>query len=189
MNRAIEELGDELAKGNFRITLNISSQDLASPAFFAQFMVLAKIAPSVVGLELTERSTADHGVAISAIDQLSQAGHAVYIDDLGTGYSSLAYLHQLAVSAIKIDRAFTKTIGTESVTASVVPQILEMAAKLNLKVVVEGIETEEQAEYFRKAGSGILGQGWLFGRPAPAAMFRARFAESNKSAPELQPTA
>jgi len=53
-----------------------------------------------------------------------------------------------------------------------VPQILEMAAQLDLLVVVEGIETNEQAEYFRAAGRGILGQGWLFGKPVPAAQFR-----------------
>jgi sensor c-di-GMP phosphodiesterase-like protein len=72
-----------------------------------------------------------------------------------------------------VDRLFTHTVGAESTTDAVVPQILEMAKQLNLAVVVEGIETEEQAEYFRRAGRGILGQGWLFGRPVPAAQFRA----------------
>ncbi len=71
-----------------------------------------------------------------------------------------------------MDRAFTQTVGTEAVTASVVPQILDMAAQLDLLVVVEGIETLEQAEYFRTAGRGILGQGWLFGKPVPAEQFR-----------------
>ena len=180
MKRAIEELGDLLASGRFRLTLNITADDLAAPEFFTQLEQTAlrsKIDPSIIGLELTERSTADSSMAIKAIAQLIQAGHPVYIDDFGTGYSSLAYLHQLAASAIKIDRAFTKTIGTASVTASVVPQILDMAAQLNLMVVVEGIETEEQREYFRQAGAGILGQGWLFGRPVRAAQLRARIVE------------
>jgi len=53
-----------------------------------------------------------------------------------------------------------------------VPQILAMAEQLDLLVVVEGIETEEQAQYFRAAGRGILGQGWLYGKPVPAAQFR-----------------
>lgn len=186
MKRAIEELGDLLASGQFRLTLNITAEDLAAPEFFRQLeqrAVLAKIAPSIIGLELTERSTADQATAIKAIAQLIQTGHPVYIDDFGTGYSSLAYLHRLAASAIKIDRAFTKTIGTDSVTSSVVPQILDMAAQLNLMVVVEGIETEEQREYFRKAGVGILGQGWLFGRPGRAAQLRARIAEQLEGRP------
>jgi len=128
--------------------------------------------PSNVGLELTERSTADHKTAVHALAQFKNTGHVMYIDDFGTGYSSLAYLHELHVDAIKMDRAFTRTVGTGAVTASVVPQILEMAAQLDLLVVVEGIETREQAEYFRAAGRGILGQGWLFGMPVPASQFR-----------------
>lgn len=178
LHKIIDEVGDLLRQGNFRITLNTTAQDLALPAFFTELrscMEREGIPTAAIGLELTERSTVDQGMAIHAIARLRQEGHSVYIDDFGTGYSSLAYLHELAVSAIKVDRAFTRTVGTESVTASVVPQILEMAEKLRLTVVVEGIETEEQAEYFVNAGEGILGQGWLFGKPMPAAEFRARF--------------
>jgi sensor c-di-GMP phosphodiesterase-like protein len=108
-------------------------------------------------------------------------GHPVYIDDFGTGYSSLAYLHDLKISAIKIDRAFTSTVGTEALTASVVPQILQIASGLNLLVVVEGIETERQARYFRTARTGIRGQGWLFGKPVPAAHFKRLFSDSLSS--------
>jgi sensor c-di-GMP phosphodiesterase-like protein len=189
VRRVAEELGSLLAGNNFRVTINITSQDLANPEFFAQLeecIVKAKLNPSAIGLELTERSTADQNMAIRAITQLNKAGHAVYIDDFGTGYSSLAYLHRLGASAIKIDRAFTQTVGTEAVTASVVPLILEMAAQLNLLVVVEGIETTEQAEYFRQAGAGILGQGWLFGRPVPAAELRAR-AAAGRERPQEHP--
>lgn len=107
----------------------------------------------------------------------------VYIDDFGTGYSSLSYLHRLAVDAIKIDRSFTQTVGTEAVTASVVPQILAMAAQLELMVVVEGVETAEQMEYFRAAGPGLLGQGWFFGKPVPAAQLRERLSE--RTAPDI----
>jgi sensor c-di-GMP phosphodiesterase-like protein len=99
-------------------------------------------------------------------------GHSVYIDDFGTGYSSLAYLHDLSVDGIKIDRAFTKAIGTEAVTVSIIPQILAMAGALKLQVTVEGIETEEQADYFAGSERRLLAQGWYFGRPLPAAEFQ-----------------
>jgi len=177
--RITEELGDLLAEGKLRVSLNITSQDLADPTFFSHLegcLAAARVKPSSIGLELTERSTADHKTAVNALAQFKSTGHRVYIDDFGTGYSSLAYLHELHVDAIKVDRTFTKTVGTEAVTASVVPQILEMAAQLDLLVVVEGIETNEQAEYFRAAGRGILGQGWLFGKPVPAAQFRKLLA-------------
>jgi len=173
--RAAEELGDLLASAALRITINIAAQDIADPEFPKHLegcLSAANVAPSSIGLELTERSTADQKMAVDALTFFKNSGHMMYIDDFGTGYSSLAYLHQLQVDAIKIDRAFTQTIGTGAVTASVVPQILAMAAQLDLLVVVEGIETREQAEYFRAAGRGILGQGWLFGKPVPAEQLR-----------------
>jgi sensor c-di-GMP phosphodiesterase-like protein len=175
LRKTIHEMGDLLAAGNFKITLNMTAEDLRDRRFFdllEQGTRSAGLAPWCIGLELTERSTADRTVAIQAIRELRHAGHTVYIDDFGTGYSSLSYLHRLSVDAIKIDQSFTQTVGTGAVTASVVPLILKMAYELGLMVVVEGIETIEQAEYFRKAGSGILGQGWLFGKPVPAAQMK-----------------
>lgn len=178
VQRAIDELGDLLRTGAFQVTINITTQDLADPEFFASLnrsMAQAKILPSAIGLELTERSIANQETILHAISLLSQSGHAVYIDDFGTGYSSLSYLNSLAASTIKIDRSFTQTVGTGAVTASVVPQILEMADQLHLAVVVEGIETAEQADYFRKIGGKIEGQGWYYGRPVSAAKMHELF--------------
>ena len=174
----VEEMHDLLRRDGFHVTINITMQDLNAPAFFArlqQCVKTAKIKPVALALELTERCTADRETATQAIARLKSTGHSVFIDDFGTGYSSLAYLHDLAVDGIKIDRAFTGTVGTEAVTASVVPQILEMASQLGLLVVVEGIESEQQAEYFARAGRGIMGQGWLFGKPVTAAQFKMQF--------------
>jgi sensor c-di-GMP phosphodiesterase-like protein len=189
VQRAIDELGDLLRTGTFRVTINITTQDLADPEFFASLnrsMVQAKILPSAIGLELTERSIANREAIVHAISLLSQSGHAVYIDDFGTGYSSLSYLNSLDVSTIKIDRCFTRTVGTSAVTASVVPQILEMAHQLRMSVVVEGIETAEQAEYFRKIGGAIQGQGWYYGRPVPAARMHELFPEPSPLPATLQ---
>ena len=176
IDRVIDELGQLLYSTEFRVTVNISSQDLLDPQFFAhleQSTAWTGIAASALAFELTEHSTADQASAASAIARLRASGHAIYIDDFGTGYSSLSYLHDLHVDAIKIDRVFTKTVGTQAVTASVVPQILAMADKLGLTVIVEGIETAEQAEYFRKARARTLGQGYYFGKPMPAEKFIA----------------
>jgi sensor c-di-GMP phosphodiesterase-like protein len=120
--------------------------------------------------------------AIETIRSLRARGHSVHIDDFGTGYSSLSYLHDLSVDAIKIDKAFTKAISTGSLIVGIVPQILAMAEALKLQVTVEGIETEEQAVYFESATQPILAQGWLFGRPVPAADFRRLLAEDEKRA-------
>ncbi|HMF66350.1 MAG TPA: EAL domain-containing protein [Phyllobacterium sp.] len=104
----------------------------------------------------------------------------VYLDDFGTGYSSLANLQELSVDTIKIDRAFTSTVGTASVRVSLVPQILDMASALELGVVVEGIETLEQREYFAGATPPCDGQGWFISRPLTLAQLmvfhKKRFA-------------
>ena len=168
----VEEMGGFLrANPKFHINVNIAAADLADPQFVPMLEKLLRkhdIASKSINLELTERSTADHHLAISAIGKLRERGHEFYIDDFGTGYSSLSYLNELAVDAIKIDRAFTDAIGTGSLTAVIVPQILAMANSLHVKVVVEGVERAEQSAYFADLDQEILAQGWHFGEPLPA---------------------
>jgi sensor c-di-GMP phosphodiesterase-like protein len=162
------------ARSTFRVNVNIAASDLADSNFIPMLeraLNDAEVAPRNLGIEITESYTARQQVARNTILRLRQKGHYVAIDDFGTGYSSLAYLHDLSVDAIKIDKAFTKAIGTDAVTVSILPQILTMAETLKLRVVVEGIETEVQAEYFAASGQNIHAQGWLYGRPIPARLF------------------
>jgi sensor c-di-GMP phosphodiesterase-like protein len=168
----VTEMGDYLrANPEFRVNVNIAAADLADSHFLPmleRLLLRSRIAPQSVNLELTERSTANHELAISSIRKLRARGHQFYIDDFGTGYSSLSYLNQLAIDAIKIDRAFTDAIGTGSLTAAIVPQILAMAETLHVKVVVEGVERQDQSDYFASLGQEILAQGWHFGEPISA---------------------
>ena len=172
LRKIIEEFGGFLRENpDFHVNVNIAAADLADPQFLPMLEKLLRkhnIASSSINLELTERSTADHHLAISSISKLRERGHEFYIDDFGTGYSSLSYLNELAVDAIKIDRAFTDAIGTGSLTAVIVPQILAMAETLHVKVVVEGVERAEQSEYFANLDQQILAQGWYFGEPVSA---------------------
>ena len=167
----VTEMGEYLrTHPNFSINVNISAADLADAQFIPMLEKLLEqhgLAPKSINLELTERSTADHPLAISAIRKLRSRGHQFYIDDFGTGYSSLSYLNELSVDAIKIDRAFTDAVGTGSLTAAIVPQILAMAEKLRVKVVVEGVERAEQSAYFANVDQEILAQGWHFGEAIP----------------------
>ena len=165
---------------DFRVSINVAATDLADPRFLPMLeraLNRAGVAARSVIIEITESSTARHEVAIAAILRLRERGHSVHIDDFGTGYSSLSYLHELSVDAIKIDRSFTRSIGTEAVTAAILPQILAMAGVLHLQVIVEGIETREQADYFTAHAQHILGQGWLYGRAIPAVAFHDQLAE------------
>jgi sensor c-di-GMP phosphodiesterase-like protein len=131
-----------------------------------------------VAIEITESSTVRRGAAIETIRILRENGHSVHIDDFGTGYSSLSYLQDLSVDAIKIDRSFTQAVGTESVVVAILPQILAMAEALKLEVIVEGVETTEQANYFASFAQPLFVQGWLFGRPVPPGEFQGLLAKN-----------
>jgi sensor c-di-GMP phosphodiesterase-like protein len=156
---------------NFRLSINLAPSDLADPRLLIlldERLQGGPLTAANVAFELPERATVNYETAVAAIKRLRDRGHATFIDDFGTGYSNLAYLSELKVDGIKINRSFIATVGTESVTASIVPQILAVAKALNLKVVVQGIEREEQANYFATDDPLILGQGWFFGLPIPA---------------------
>lgn len=175
LRHALRDFGATLrARPSFRVNINIAAADLADSNFIPmldQQLADAEVSPRNLGVEITESYTARQQIARNTILRLRQRGHYVAIDDFGTGYSSLAYLHDLSVDAIKIDKAFTKAIGTDAVTVSILPQILTMADTLGLRVVVEGIETRVQADYFTASQQDINAQGWLFGRPVPARVF------------------
>jgi sensor c-di-GMP phosphodiesterase-like protein len=138
----------------------------------------AKVTSRSLVIEITERSTAEGEVAMEAIRSLRRAGHSIHIDDFGTGHSNLDKLLYLFADTIKIDMAFTRVIGTDSVTVAILPQILAMAKSLGLDVVVEGVETEYQADYFTPATEKMYGQGWLYGHPVPVEEFLGVLAKS-----------
>ncbi|MEG1681621.1 MAG: EAL domain-containing protein, partial [Stenotrophomonas sp.] len=94
-------------------------------------------------------------------------GIEIAIDDFGTGYSSLAYLTTYPFDILKVDKSFTSTACTEAVTSQVATHIIELARSLGMQTLVEGIETQEQADFFRSKGV-LYGQGYLFGRPMRA---------------------
>ena len=155
---------------NFCINVNITASDLNDPAFapvVAEALASTGVPARALAFEITESSWAQWQSAQSVLVALREAGHLVEIDDFGTGYSSLAYLNHLPVDVLKIDKEFTHSIGTHSVKISLVPQILSLAAALNLRVIVEGVETAEQARYFASCQPSVVAQGWYFAGPLP----------------------
>lgn len=175
LRRSLKEFGEVLNKlPDFRLNVNIAGADLRDPLFLPMIekaVERANVRPSSITLEVTETSAANHEDALESIRVLRRMGFGISIDDFGTGYSNLSYLLYLSADSIKIDKAFTRTIGTDAVTAGILPQIINMARTLNLAVVVEGIESPSQADYFPTDKLRIYGQGWLYGRPVPAGEF------------------
>ena len=119
--------------------------------------------------EITESTIMQNPTeAVVMLDRIRAMGAALSIDDFGTGYSSLVSLKQYPLDSLKIDRGFVKGIPNEEDDIAITEAIIAIAHKMGLKVVAEGVETTEQADFLRAAGCGML-QGFLLGRPAPAA--------------------
>jgi sensor c-di-GMP phosphodiesterase-like protein len=175
MRRALSDFRQVLLSDReFRINLNITAADLENDRFIVgmeEMLRAARVTADRVAFEVTEGSTARKQTIAETIHELRRRGHLIEVDDFGTGYSSLSYLKDFPVDAIKIDQSFTQTIDTSAATGEILPQILSIATALNLLVIVEGIETPRQAEYFSHYEGRILGQGWYFGHPVAADEF------------------
>jgi sensor c-di-GMP phosphodiesterase-like protein len=163
-------LGDR----EFRLNVNVTATDLEDANFIVHLEDLlraTRVNAESIAFEVTEGTTASKPLALDTLHELRRLGHRIEIDDFGTGYSSLAYLNSFPVDAIKIDQSFTRTVETSGPAGDILPQILSIARTLNLMVIVEGIETPGQAEYFAGYEGTLYGQGWLFGRPVSAEEF------------------
>lgn len=164
--RALEQT--RVTNPDFRINVNIAPADINDQRFLPMLrnaLKRTRVPARSLVIEITESSWAEWDSARELLKILRQLGHLVYIDDFGKGYSSLAQLLHLPVDGLKVDKEFTQSIGTASVKTSITPQILAMAASLHLKVVIEGIESEEQARYYAACRPPVLAQGWYLGRP------------------------
>jgi sensor c-di-GMP phosphodiesterase-like protein len=190
VRRAMREMGGLLREHrDFTLSINIAASDMNGHRLFALLekeVLRANVFPSQIALELTERSTADLAVARVAIRRLRKAGYKVHIDDFGTGFSSLSYIDQLAVNAVKIDRSFTRALGTDAVTAPILPQMIALAESLGVEVIVEGVETEVQSNYLSHNEKPLRLQGWLFSKPLRAENLKRFLDESNGPGEELQ---
>ena len=124
----------------------------------------AGLRPDRVVLELTERALVDPDAARGALAAVREQGLQLCVDDFGSGYSSLGLLHKLPVDGLKIDRSFVCDLGTSRTARSLVRAVVQIADDLGLRVVAEGIETEDQLAALRDLGCP-LGQGYLFSRP------------------------
>ncbi len=141
----------------------------------------AGVPARLLELEITESCLMqDPEDAVRVMDALRDAGLGISIDDFGTGYSSLSYLRRLPLAALKIDRSFVSDAHVSADAASIVRSIIDMAHNLRLKVIAEGVETEVQAAFLRAHGCD-QGQGYLFGRPVPAADIRLDAATEGRS--------
>ncbi|MDB5849325.1 MAG: hypothetical protein JWP29_3077, partial [Rhodoferax sp.] len=159
------------------IAVNVSPLQLSRrefPGELADAVQRHGVAPAQLEIEITESAAMeDHQANGEILGRLRAAGFPIAIDDFGTGYSSLGYLRSLPVTTLKVDRCFVAEIGLVRPNLAIADMIVLLGQRLNMKVLAEGVETEEQSAWLKAHGC-LLAQGYLFGRPEPLDAFLTR---------------
>ena len=161
---------------HMRVAVNLSAYQFRQqnlPEFVAGLLAETGMEASCLELEVTE-SVVMHNPAEAAttLERLHAQGIHISVDDFGTGYSSLSYLKQFRLDTLKIDRSFVCDISSDADDAAIVKSVIALAHSLRLRVIAEGVETNEQLAYLRMLGCDQY-QGYLSSRPLPAAEFEA----------------
>ena len=170
---ALQQVGLE------RISLNLSMRDLMDanlPATLESILARHGAPPASFCLEITESAIMDDPTrARATLEGLARRGFQLAIDDFGTGYSSLAYLRQLPVNELKIDKGFVMGMDRDQGDVTIVRSTIDLAHNLGLTVVAEGVETTDTMNRLRELGCDEM-QGYLLSRPQPVLDFVAWMA-------------
>lgn len=147
-------------------------------ALLAALLADAGLPANLLKVEITETTLIVNPNAARALDRIKALGASISIDDFGTGYSGLSYLSRFPIDDLKIDQSFTRRLAEDRRAAEIVRSVVQLARELDIGAVAEGIEDPTQARMLREMGVK-LGQGYLFGRPAPAPVACAAFVAAD----------
>ncbi|GBG12896.1 diguanylate cyclase [Novimethylophilus kurashikiensis] len=168
-NKAWEQEGVPVVK----LAVNLSAQQFRLPLVDEVSATLKAhgLAHELLELEITESMVMNNVErVIDMLTDLAQLGMQISLDDFGTGYSSLSYLKRFPIDKLKVDQSFVRGIPSDADDISITRAIIAMGKSLGLKVIAEGVETQQQLEFLRKEGCDEI-QGYLFSRPLPAEEF------------------
>lgn len=168
-----------------RLAVNLSAQQFSLPDLkdrLERALSEHRLPPNMLEVEITE-TAAMRDVASTAetLAALRRLGVHVSIDDFGSGYSSLVYLHRFAVDAIKIDRSFVESIGTDHHGEAICDAVLRLGQALGTRVIAEGVETQAQLEFLRRRRCDEV-QGYLIGKPVTAVEFERSWIAARAAA-------
>lgn len=176
---ALAEAWNRQQGGNIlrRVSVNRSPREFLDPRGLESWLAILDERGGEVGrmlsVEITEGLLLhDKPSVIKQIDQLREAGITIALDDFGTGFSSLSYLKKFAVDYLKIDRSFVIDIASDPSDRVIVESVVLMARHLGIRVIAEGVETEQQAALLTECNCHF-GQGYLYAKPLPADAFMA----------------
>lgn len=164
----VKWLNAKIINPHITLSINISAHQLYNekfPAYVEKIIHSTGIPPNNLELELTETAIiTDLPHAITILQNISKLGVHLVIDDFGAGYTSLCYLDKLPAKVLKIDKSFVDDILTNPNKSTIVESIIELAHKIHLTVIVEGVESHEQLTYFNKIHCDYV-QGYYLSKP------------------------
>ena len=166
------------------VHVNASPTQLAHPHFVElvrETLADSGLAPAMLVIEVTETTVLDSPAVAATLDELVELGVGIALDDFGTGYSALTTLRSLPIGIVKIDKSFVAGALTQAADQAVVEAIVQMAGRLGLETVAEGVESAEQEAFLLAVGITAL-QGFRYLAPAPAEEFRAWLADQRPAA-------
>ncbi|MGU3525742.1 EAL domain-containing protein [Enterobacteriaceae bacterium C23F] len=151
------------------ISINIEPDDLQSAELLSHLALLCHgygVRPQQIALEITESSMIDPQVIAPMVERYRRAGHAIYLDDFGSGYANLNYLQAMTFDVLKIDKTLIDPLPGKSL----LPQVIELARSLSLEPLAEGVETQAQAAWLKSHGVKYA-QGWLYSKALTSRAF------------------
>jgi EAL domain-containing protein (putative c-di-GMP-specific phosphodiesterase class I) len=170
--RQIAEWNRLTGHGRLEMSVNVSTRQLVVDGFVGEVLdVLAehRVSPRQLTLEITEATLVqEQQRTIHTLEALREQGVRIAVDDFGTGYSSLAYLRDLPIDEVKIDRSFVSGVADSIEARAMTLAVVRLVSMLNVRTVAEGIENLEQLAYMSAMGCE-RGQGYLYSPPVPAA--------------------
>lgn len=165
------------------MSVNLSLRQLTLGNFVQtvkNILIATKLDPSFLEFEITESATTNSEQTIAALNEIKRFGVKISIDDFGTGFNPLHYLHQFPIDTLKIDQSFIREIHNRKKDNSIIKNLFSLAHSLQLNVVAEGIETIEQL-LFLQQHKCTEGQGYLFSKPMTASELEGCFIDLQKT--------
>jgi diguanylate cyclase len=168
---------------NLRVSVNLSTRQFSQPNLAKRLQVIldeAQLPSKFLEVEITETSIMqDTESAIRILQELKKIGVRIALDDFGTGFSSLSYLRQFPLDSVKIDQSFIRDVTINSKNAAITLAIIQMAQKMKLKVIAEGVESFPELFFLYMHQCEEM-QGYIFSRPLPAKEFGKLLASGKK---------
>ena len=168
LNQSFLFIKEHFEHDAYTISINLSPRTLTAPnliPFISEKILSLSLDPSRIEFEITEHSLIDNfDESLSVIESIKALGFRISLDDFGTRFSSLNYLSKIPFDTLKIDKTYIDHVTEEGNNQIIVEQIIQLATRLGLKIVAEGIETSEQREVLSRLGC-LYGQGYLMSKP------------------------